>query len=132
MADFVAALDPINALADRSPGFVWRLQGEGGDATSIRVTDDPRVLWNMSVWTGVEALEDYVYRSEHLTPMKRRKEWFDGAPDGMPSLALWWIPAGELPTSEEGLARLRLLAERGPTPEAFTFRDRFDPPAGVE
>ena len=127
MAGFVAQLDPVNALADQSPGFVWRLQDEAGDATSIRVFDDDRILVNMSVWETMEALRDYVYRSGHLGVLRDRKRWFE-PPDG-PYLALWWIPAGHVPTPEEGRQHLDHLRRHGPTPEAFTFKSLFPAPA---
>ena len=123
MAHFVAQLDSINALAERSPGFVWRLQDEAGDATSIRVYDDDRILVNMSVWETREDLRDYVYRSSHLDVLRDRKRWFEPL-DG-PYLALWWIPAGHVPTPEEGKQRLDHLRRHGPTPEAFTFKHLF-------
>ena len=126
LADFVAQLAAVNALADRSPGFVWRLQADAGTATSIRMSDDPRFIVNMSVWATVEALFDYVYKSGHRSVMARRREWFE-RPDGA-FLALWWIEAGTIPTVEDGLTRLRLLDERGATPEAFTFKTVFPPP----
>ena len=126
MAEFVAALDPINALADRSPGFVWRLQDETGDATSIRAYDDERVIVNMSVWESIEALWRFVYDSEHLAVMRRRREWFSRW-DGL-HMVLWWLPAGELPSVEEAIARLDALQANGPTPHAFTFKRHFPPP----
>ncbi len=126
MAGFVEQLDPINALADRSLGFVWRLQDEAGDATSIRVFEDESILVNMSVWESMEALQDYVYRSRHLGLLRDRKRWF-ALPDG-PHLALWWVPAGHLPTPEQGKGRLEHLRRHGPTPEAFTFKQPFAVP----
>lgn len=90
MAGFVTALEPINALADTSPGFVWRLQTEDGDATALRVFEDDRILINMSVWESLEALRAYVYESRHLEFMRRRREWFDRMPAAY--LALWWLP----------------------------------------
>ena len=127
MAGFVEQLNPINALADASPGFVWRLQDEAGDATSIRVFEDDRILLNMSVWETIEALQDYVYRSAHLGPLRDRKRWFV-VPDE-PHLALWWVPAGHLPTPQEAKARLEYLRRHGPTPEAFTFKHAFPAPS---
>ncbi len=127
MAGFVNQLDPLNALADQSPGFVWRLQDEAGDATSIRVFDDERILVNMSVWESLEALQDYVYRSRHLGPLRDRKQWFE-VPRA-PHLALWWIPAGHRPTPEEGKARLEHLQRHGPSSEAFTFKQPFPAPS---
>jgi hypothetical protein len=123
MAGFVAKLDEINALADASEGFVWRLQGEDGDATAIRAFDDPNLLVNMSVWTSVECLQRYVYASAHLDLIKARDRWFEKLKD--PSLALWWIPTGHIPDLEEAKARLQRLADQGPGPEAFTFARPF-------
>ena len=129
IAGFVDQLDPINALADESPGFVWRLQSEAGDATSFRVFEDERILLNMSVWESMEALQEYVYHSAHLGPLRDRKQWFD-VPD-KPHLALWWIPAGHLPTPQEGKERLEHLRRHGPSPEAFTFKQPFPAPVEV-
>jgi Domain of unknown function (DUF3291) len=124
LADFIAALDRINALADGSPGFVWRLQTEDGDATAIRAFDDDRLLINMSVWESVDALADFVYRSDHVQVMRRRREWFQRIRMYM---ALWWVPAGHIPTLEEAEERLAHLHEHGPSPYAFTFKARFLP-----
>jgi hypothetical protein len=129
MADFVAQVDAVNALAERSPGFVWRLQGAHGDSTDIRVNDDPLILVNMSVWQSVKALENYAYRSAHAEVMRDRKRWF-ARYDG-PYYALWWIPAGHVPTVEDGRQRLARLAEKGPTPEAFWFGAVYDAPASA-
>jgi hypothetical protein len=133
MAGFVAALDPINALADGWPGFVWRLQTEDGNATAIRAFDDDLMLVNMSVWRSVEALADYVYRSGHLDVMRRRREWATRMAEA--HLVLWWVPAGATPTVEQAKERLGHLREHGPTPYAFTFKRRFaasQAPAGSE
>ena len=126
LADFVAQLDAINALADRSPGFVWRLQTDTGNATDIEVGDDPRLIVNMSVWESQEALFDYVYKSGHLQVLARRKEWFQRLET--PSLALWWTPVGALPALEDGLERLDHLARHGPSEQAFTFKVGFPAP----
>lgn len=126
MRDFVELLDAINALAEASPGFVWRLKTEAGHATDIRAHPDPLVIVNLSVWTGVPALRDYAYRSSHAHMFRRRKEWFEEM--DTPNLALWWVPAGTRPAAEEGMRRLELLARSGPTPEAFTFREAFPAP----
>ena len=123
LAGFMARLDDINALADRSPGFVWRLQSETGNATDIQATKDPCLLVNLSLWESLESLFDYVYRSGHAEVMRRRKEWFE--PRRGPHLVLWWVPAGRLPTVEEALERLDRLRREGPTAEAFTFKERF-------
>jgi hypothetical protein len=126
MEGFRSQLDPINALADRSPGFVWRLQTEDGNATSIRPFDDERMAINMSVWESLAALQHFVYKSAHVGPLRDRKEWFE--PIEGPILALWWIPAGHIPTVVEAKGRLRLLEQRGPSVDAFTFRTPFPPP----
>ena len=129
LADFVAQLDAINALADRSPGFVWRLQTDTGNATDIEVGDDPRLIVNMSVWESQEALFDYVYKSGHLQVLARRKEWFQRLET--PSIALWWTPVGALPALEDGLERLDHLARHGPSERAFTFKAGFPAPSGT-
>jgi hypothetical protein len=125
MADFQAALDPINALADGAPGFVWRLQTEDGDATAIRPYEDERVMVNMSVWESIDVLEQFVYRSGHIAVMRRRREWFERI---KVFLALWWVPAGHEPTIDEAKERLAHLERTGPTPHAFTFKARFPDP----
>jgi Domain of unknown function (DUF3291) len=127
LAGFVAGLEPINRLADQSPGFVWRLQTPEGDATALRPFDDERIMVNLSVWESLEALWNFVYATRHLDLLRRRREFFT-RPAGA-YLALWWVPAGHVPTVEEAKDRLRLLASRGPSPDAFTFRERFPAPA---
>lgn len=124
MAEFVALLDPVNALADGSPGFVWRLQGEDGNATAIRAFDDDRVIVNMSVWESIDHLADFVYRSGHIDVMRRRRQWFDRIRVHM---TLWWVPAGHVPSVAEAQERLAHLREHGPTTHAFTFKQRFVP-----
>ena len=126
LADFVAQLDEVNALAEASPGFVWRLTGDGGNATDIHTSADPRFIVNMSVWASVEQLFDFAYKSAHRLVMARRREWF-AKPDGAYQV-LWWVSEGHAPTVEEGLARLAKLNAEGPTPEAFTFKARFPTP----
>ena len=127
MADFVAALDRINQLADRSPGFVWRLQSEEGNATDYRPYEDERILVNMSVWESIASLHQYVYRSEHAQFIAQRKKWFEMPTT--PIQVLWWVPAGHIPTAEEAKARLSLLTEEGVTAQAFTFKSTFSPPS---
>src|SRR5437870_2582178 len=129
MAAFVAALEPINALADASPGFVWRLQDDGGNATSFRGFDDDRILLNMSVWRSLPALQAFVYRSAHVDVMRRRREWFESF--GRPFVALWWVPAGHRPSVAEARERLETLERLGPTPDAFTFKEAFEAPPGA-
>ncbi|MBI3769172.1 MAG: DUF3291 domain-containing protein [Deltaproteobacteria bacterium] len=126
MEGFRSQLDQINAIADGSPGFIWRLQTDEGNATAIRAYEDERVLFNMSVWESFEALHRYVYRSGHAAPLRSRRQWFE--PLAGPILVLWWVPAGYIPSIEEAKARLAILKARGPTVEAFTFGDPFPPP----
>jgi hypothetical protein len=130
LADFMAWLDEINALAERSPGFIWRLQGDNGNNTSLKVSDDPQFIVNMSLWESIEALHAFTYRSDHKAVFARRYEWFERA-DG-PNMVMWWHPAGTLPDIHDALARLRRLAELGPTQDAFTFKNPFPPPDAVE
>jgi hypothetical protein len=127
MREFVDGLEPVNELADASPGFVWRLQTEEGDATSLRVFEDEMMLVNLSVWESVEALEAFVFHSDHTSYLRRRSAWFHRLSDAV--TALWWVPAGTRPTVDEARRRLELLRERGgSSPDAFTFRERFGPP----
>ena len=124
LTEFVARLDDVNALADDSPGFVWRLQTEDGDATAIDYFGS-EYLVNMSVWSDLESLHNYVYRTAHNEVMARRKEWFERLLKVYS--ALWWIPAGTIPTIAEADQRLQNLRQNGPTAEAFTFKKIFAP-----
>ena len=126
MAGFVARLESLNALADESAGFVWRYQTDAGDATEVRVFDDQLILFNMSVWDSVESLENYVYRSDHIQAVQKRAEWFERPSRG--PLALWWIAAGHIPSVEEAKERFDSFWQDGPSPFAFTFKDRFPSP----
>ena len=126
MADFVARLDEINALADESPGFIWRLADDGGNATAIRPYDDDDILINMSVWRGIEDLLAFAYRSDHGELLRDRGRWFEKA--DAPTLVMWWVPAGHVPSVAEGKARLDELRRIGPSPTAFTFNSRFPRP----
>ncbi len=126
MSDFVAQLPPINELAEASPGFVWRLQSEGGDATSIKVYDDDMVIINLTVWESVESLRQYVYKSAHSVVMRDRRRWFEKF-DG-PYYAMWWIPAGHLPDPQEAKERLEHLRKHGDSPYAFSFKNVFSEP----
>jgi len=129
LADFVAALEPVNALADASPGFVWRMQTERGDATEVRWGGDDELVVNLSVWSSVLALADFVYGGDHLAVMRRRREWF--GPMDRSVTVLWWIPAGHRPTLGEAAERLNALRQHGPSPFAFTFRAAFPAPDDV-
>ncbi len=129
VAEFMDNLDPINALAERSPGFVWRLKDESGNATGIRAFEDETILPNLTVWDSIESLKNYVFRTDHASFLRRRGEWFKKM-DDLPVLTMWWIPAGHEPTLAEAKERIDSLAEHGPTAEAFTFHPLFDPPTG--
>ena len=126
LAAFVAALDPVNALAEGSPGFVWRLKAANGNSTSIRIFDDATLIVNMSTWQSVEALTDYAYRSAHAEIMRRRREF--ALPIAEAYIALWWVPHGHQPTIAEAEERLRHLRAHGPTSFAFGVRTPYPPP----
>jgi Domain of unknown function (DUF3291) len=133
LAGFMAALDPVNALADAAPGFVWRLQTEDGNATAVRAfawdqAGSAGVILNMSVWESVEALAAFVYSPEHRAVLRRRREWFEQMAEAY--LALWWVPRGHVPSTGEAEDRIRHLRAHGPTPHAFTLRVHFPPPGG--
>ncbi|MFV3074191.1 DUF3291 domain-containing protein [Niveispirillum fermenti] len=125
---FTSRLDAVNALAEAAPGFVWRLVGDGNDATSLRPFPDPELIINMSVWENVDALFDFTYRqADHTAVMRGRRDWF-ARPDRA-HMALWWVPAGQVPTLADARERLDHLEGHGPTPFAFTFKQRFAAPA---
>jgi len=119
IAEFVAQLDPVNALADTAPGFVWRLQSSSGNATDIVYNDHPFVIVNMSVWESVEALRDFVYKSNHLDVLRDRAKWFEKMEK--PHYCLWWIPSTHIPTVAEGRERLEHYQQYGATPFSFWF-----------
>jgi hypothetical protein len=126
LADFVAAVAPINALADASPGFVWRLKGDAGDAMSIRGFEDDGILVNMSTWESIDALADFVFGSKHAEIMRARRKWF--VPMKAAYVALWWVPAGHRPSVSEAEERVAHLRQHGPAAFAFTFKAPFPPP----
>jgi hypothetical protein len=127
MAGFVARLEEINALADRSEGFVWRLQTDEGNATYLRPYNDDRILFNMSVWTSIEHLRKYVYCTAHAELLRQRHGWFEKFAGAY--AALWWVPEGHVPDIEEAKERLANLKTHGPTGFAFTFKRIFPPGA---
>ena len=130
LADYMVRLDEINQLADRSAGFVWRYLTDSRDPKQ-RELGDPRVLFNMSVWSSIDALHAYTYRTAHAEVYAARKRWFADvkAVVGGHALALWWLPRGALPTVDEAKARLDHIVAHGPSPYAFTFKQRFAPPS---
>jgi hypothetical protein len=123
MKGFVDRLAEINALADSSPGFVWRLQTEDGDATALQAFDDPLLLVNMSVWENIDSLKNYVYKSLHVELIRDRNAWFNKMTK--PHQVLWWVPAGHIPSVTEGKEKLELLQKVGPSIAAFTFAKPF-------
>ena len=125
MAEFKNNLDRINALAEGSKGFVWRLKDDNNNATSIKVFEDDFMLINMSVWKNVDTLYKYVYESAHVVNLKKRREWFERLTEM--HMALWWIPAGHIPSPAEAIERLTHIREKGDTPYAFGFKKRFTP-----
>ncbi len=125
LADFVAGSPSVNLTADQSPGFIWRYQPEGVESFNIRPFEDQSIYITLSVWESVEAFKNFVFRSQHATYLKRRKEWFSPLD---PHLVLWWIPKGHIPTVEEAKERLLLLQKHGPNMDAFDFSKLFSPP----
>jgi hypothetical protein len=135
LADFVAALDPVNAAADAASGFVWRLQTEDGNATAVRafgwdVAGSAGVIVNMSVWRDVEHLAAFVYGPLHRQVLRRRREWFQRMRAAYTTC--WWVPAGRRPSTDQAERRLLHLRERGPTPYAFTLRESYPPPDAAD
>lgn len=123
MVDFVAKLDSINELADSAPGFVWRLQTEAGNATSISAYDDELILFNLSVWESIDDLKQFVYRSQHGKVMGDRQKWFRKSSGT--NMALWWVPMGHIPTVDEAKKRLQHLKDFGESAYAFSFKNQF-------
>ena len=130
MAGFVARLAEINELADQSPGFVWRLQTDEGDATYLRPYDDDRILVNLSVWETIEQLKEYVYKTAHGAVLRQKREWFEKFDQAY--MAMWWVEEGHIPTIAEAKQRLEYLQKHGETAHAFTFKRIFPATASVE
>jgi hypothetical protein len=130
IAEFVRQLDEINALAEKAPGFVWRLQSSSGNATDIAYSEDSFMIVNMCVWKSVEALREYVYHSDHLRVFRDRAKWFEKM--DKPSYCLWWVPAGHTPTVTEGRERMEHYQQHGATQFSFWFSERFPEPTSEE
>ena len=126
MRPFFDQIEEVNELADNSDGFIWRLQTESGNATDIQVGDDPFLIVNMSVWETSDALFNFAYKSAHRKVFADRRDWFV-RPEGVYQV-LWWLPAGQQPSVDEGMAKLELLRVSDPAPAAFTFKSQFPPP----
>ena len=116
MAEFVDNVARVNALAGEIEGFVWRLQDDSGHAMNMTVYGDPTILPNLTLWESVESLERFVWQTLHGRFYRRREDWF--RPIETP-LVMWWVPAGQRPTMDEGVARLERLKTHGPGEEAF-------------
>lgn len=125
LKDFVDNLDRINALAESSPGFIWRLKGDGNDATSLRPLGEDIIL-NMSVWRDVASLRNFAYNTAHVEILRRKREWFTRMAKAY--MALWWVSEGHEPSVAEAVARLEHLRRHGATAEAFTFGEAFSAP----
>jgi hypothetical protein len=127
MKEFVENLDAVNQIAEKSEGFVWRLKDENNNATSLNPYDDEQIIINVSVWKSMETLEEFMYRTFHAEFLKRRKDWFTSF--GKAHTAMWWIPAGHLPTLEEAVGKLDLLQKNGASQDSFDFRNKFPAPS---
>ncbi|MBD8511382.1 DUF3291 domain-containing protein [Photobacterium sp. WH24] len=123
--DFADNLDPVNAIAESSEGFIWRLQDESGDATSIQAFDAPNMLINMSVWESVDTLKNFMFRTHHRDFMRRKAEWFHRSAED--TYVLWWVEDDHIPTIAEAKERLDYLRNKGDSPFAFTFKSNFTP-----
>jgi hypothetical protein len=130
IADFVADLDRVNQLAERSKGFIWRLKDETGNATQINPFNDTLLIVNISVWESVEDLKQFVYRSDHVEVYIKRAKWFEKMQEAY--MALWWIEAGNFPSAEDGKERLMYLREHGESNYVFSFKKIFDSPAETD
>jgi hypothetical protein len=126
MAEFVNNLEPINAIAESSPGYIWRLKDDSGDATNIEVENNPDLIVNMSLWDNVESLKNFMFKTHHIDFLKRKKEWF--VPTTEASYVLWWVQEGHIPTVQEAMEKLEYLRQNGETPEAFSFKREFAKP----
>ncbi len=126
MKEFVDNLERVNALAESSKGFVWRLKSENDNATSINPYNDEQVIINVSVWASIEELENFVYKTFHTDFLKRRKEWFHKY--GQVYTAMWWVPAGQFPSIEEAVAKLEVLQRNGATQAVFDYKQKFPHP----
>jgi hypothetical protein len=130
LAGFTNRLDEINALAESTPGFVWRLKSDSGNATDIPYNDDPALIVNMSVWESLEALRDYTYLSKHVEVFRERAQYFQKMT--LPHYCLWWVPVGHIPSVQEGRERMEHYQTHGATPFSFWFSQRFPAPELVE
>ncbi len=129
MKDFVAQLDSINALAENSEGFIWRLKDKCNNATAYNPYNDDRLIINFSVWKNAEHLKNFVYKSLHVHVMKDRKKWFEKFEKAY--YVLWHVPAGTIPSLDEAVERLAYLQRHGASEYAFDFSNIFLPQTTV-
>lgn len=123
MYSFIRRLNDVNAIADRSPGFIWRQSAEANDY--LMPYRDKRIIFNMSVWQSIEHLRSFVYGPVHTEMLRLRHEWFERPSTA--HIALWWIPAGHRPIVSEAMARLAKIQEHGPTSYSFSFKQHYPP-----
>lgn len=126
MKEFVDFLEPVNKFAEESPGFVWRMKGENGEASSLLASpfDDPMIVTNLTVWADIPSLQAFVYKSVHRYFLQNRRQWF--ARVATNQFVMWWVSPGVIPTLTDAKDRLQRLEAEGPSPEAFTLQQAFD------
>lgn len=120
VADFMNALDRVNGMGKRMPGFVWMMEGSGGPGTgntAAKLDGDPQFVSNLTVWENVETLENFVWNTVHRAFYERRQEWFEVL--GKMHFVMWWVPVGHMPTLDEALAKLAQKQENGDSDQAF-------------
>ncbi len=113
VAEFMENLDRVNAMAERMPGYVWRVKDDSGNATALPFDNDPTLIANVTVWENVESLQMFVFRTVHARFYGKRQSWFEKLE--RPHFAMWWIQEGHRPTYEEAAAKLRQLESEGPS-----------------
>jgi hypothetical protein len=123
MKGFIDNLAPINALADASDGFIWRLAGENDNATDIQTFSDPNIIVNMSVWSSIEALKIFMFKTHHRDFLRRKKDWFNHIENA--NYVLWWLEDGTIPCVDDGIVRLEHLRSYGESPYAFSLKVPF-------
>ncbi|MDB4197301.1 DUF3291 domain-containing protein [Ascidiaceihabitans sp.] len=117
MSEFMDNLETINALAERSPGFVWRMKSDSGNATDISVPGDTEMISNMSVWEDVASLGNYVFNTVHAPFYKRKEEWFQATTSH--HFAMWMVEDNHTPDLAEAMDHMEYLQKYGSTDHAF-------------
>ncbi len=126
MKEFADNLDEVNRIAEKSEGFVWRLKDDNNNATNFNPYNDVQIIINVSVWTSIETLEQFMYRTFHSEFLRRRKEWF--ITYGTAHTAMWWVPQGHIPSLQEAVEKLDYLQQHGPSPLSFDLKNKFPAP----